>query len=116
MKIAVASDGLDVSLHGGRCTSYMCYTVERGIITECQNTPNSGLSPLRTADFLKKLGVDVFMTYRVEPRFAAAVEAAGIESVTGASGSARQAVEDYIAHMFIGDDNLDDEEFGLLEA
>ena len=94
----------------------MCYTVERGIITECQNTPNPSLSAHQTAELLKNLGADVFMTYRIEPLIATAVEAAGIESVTGASGSARKAVENFIAHMFIGDDNLDDEELDLLEA
>ena len=47
MRIAVASNGLDVSTHGGRCTDYTCYTVTRGVIAQCQNFPNPCLPPRR---------------------------------------------------------------------
>ena len=37
MRIAVASEGLEVAPRFRQCASYMCYRVERGIIVECQN-------------------------------------------------------------------------------
>ncbi len=110
MRIAVASDGLDVSLHGDRCESYTCYTVDRGIITQCQNTPNPCLPPNLTADLLKQLGVSVFVVHVLDPKFRGAFERAGIDVVTGAFGSAHRAVEDCLASMLLGDDgSLDDE-------
>ena len=108
MRIAVASDGLDVSLHGDRCESYMCYTVERGIITECQNTPNPCLPPNLTADLLKKLGVNVFVVHVLDPKFRSAFEHAGIDVAVGAFGSTYRAVESYLASLFMGDDLEDD--------
>ena len=40
MRIAVASQGLDVASKVLRCASYMCYRVDRGMIVDCQNMPN----------------------------------------------------------------------------
>lgn len=109
MRIAVASDGLDVSLHGNRCESYMCYRVERGIITECQNTPNPCLSPQLTAELFKQIGVSVFIVHVLDPSFREAFESAGIEVVTGSFGSTHRAVERFLASLFLGDDLLDDD-------
>lgn len=111
MRIAVASDGLDVSLHGNRCESYMCYTVDRGIIRECQNTPNPCLSPDLTADLFKQLGVSAFIVHVLDPAFRDAFEAAGIDVVTGAFGSTHRAVERYLASLFLGDDPLFEDDF-----
>ncbi len=40
MRIAVASEGLKVSPVFGKCASFTCYRIERGVIVECQNMPN----------------------------------------------------------------------------
>ena len=32
MRIAVASEGLEVSPHAGHCSSFMCYTVNLSLI------------------------------------------------------------------------------------
>ena len=109
MRIAVASDGLDVSLHGNRCESYMCYTVERGILRECQNTPNPCLSPELTAELFKQIGVSVFIVHVLDPSFREAFESAGIEVVTGSSGPTNRAVERFLATLFLGADMLDDD-------
>ena len=104
MRIAVASDGLDVSLHSSGCASYMCYTVVRGIITACQNTPNPGLVPDLAADYLTKLGVDVFLVHEIDANTRRAFLKRDIEVVDGATGSTREAVDAYLARLFAGDD------------
>lgn len=103
MRIAVASDGLGVSLHGSRCASYTCYTVVLGVITSCQNTPNPCLSAELTADYLKKLGVDVFVTSTIDRDSRRAFERRGIEIYTGATGSTRDAVDAYLTRFFSGE-------------
>ena len=106
MRIAVASEGLEVASHAGHCASFMCYTVERGIIAECQNFPNPSLPGVSTASLLKDLGVDVLITGGIDMDTANALCYAGIEVVARATGSVRSVAESYLAHTLIGTDNL----------
>ncbi|MEY8562900.1 NifB/NifX family molybdenum-iron cluster-binding protein [Eggerthellaceae bacterium 3-80] len=109
MRIAVASDGLNVSVHSGRCASYMCYTVERGVITECQNLPNPCLPPASTAELLASLGIDLFFANTIDPNIRQALEQSGIEVVSGMHGSARESVECFITDMMNGSTAFEDE-------
>lgn len=109
MRIAVASDGLNVSMHSGRCASYMCYTVERGVITECQNLPNPCLPPAATAELLASLGIDLFFANTIDPNIERELEKANIEVVVGMDGSARESVEQFITDMMNGSAAFDDE-------
>ena len=110
MRIAVASDGLDVSKHGSRCASYTCYTVDRGIITACQNTPNPCLALPLNANYLQRLGVDVYIARKVEPQLRELLEDLGIDVIEGARGSTRDAAEAYLARLFSGSDLSADED------
>ena len=56
MRIAVASEGLNVSPSFGQCSSFTCYTIDRGMIVECQNTPNPRLPLRQLASMLGKQG------------------------------------------------------------
>ena len=62
MKIIVACEGLGVSPHAVHCASFMCYTVERGIIADCRNLPNPGLSAEDTTQMFIDLGVSTIIT------------------------------------------------------
>ncbi len=62
MKIAVACDGLRTSSHAARCGSFMCYTVEKGVITDCRNLPNMGVTSQEAADLINGLGFDAIIT------------------------------------------------------
>lgn len=104
MRIAVASDGLEVSKLAGACSSYTCYTVDRGVVTSCQNTPNPCLSAELTADYLQKLGVDVLISQNIEPELKKKLKRRGIEVVTDAKGPAKKAAEDFLVRFFSGDD------------
>ena len=83
MIIAIASDGLNVSCHFGRCSSYSCYTVEDGAVVAFQNMPNLSRPCSEMAPLLRELSVDV-------------LDRAGITVVTGAEGTVRDALEDYL--------------------
>ena len=102
MRIAVASEGLNVSPYLERCTDYTCYTITYGIITECQNIPNSGLSGERVARLMTDLGVDIVISGKIEDETKLALQSSNIEICTGASGTARSAVEAYLAQTFVG--------------
>ena len=109
MRIAVASDGLDVSLHGVQCASYMCYLVERGVIVGCQNTPCPCASPELTARFMQQLGIDALIAQNVESELRGALAERGIDCDSCPAGPTRCAVEAYVSGLLSGDASFDDE-------
>ena len=102
MQMAVASDGLQASSHAVHCSSFMFYTVKRGIITECQNLPNPGLPANETVGLLKNLEIDVLITGGIDMDFANMLCHSGIEVMAGVSGTAREVAEAYLSHTLIG--------------
>lgn len=113
MRIAVASEGLDVSPHFGHCASFTCYKIECGIITECQNMPNPHQGARRLAPLLRELDVRVLITGIIEREAVEALQAADIEVAANRSGSARAAAEAYLAHTLIGEDEWHGDEADL---
>ncbi|MEG0070315.1 MAG: NifB/NifX family molybdenum-iron cluster-binding protein [Raoultibacter sp.] len=97
MRIAVASDGLDISQHFGHCDNYNYYTVSDGVIVDCQNMPSLGHLYGSMAPLMKDLDVGVLITGGIGASAKDAFDAHGIEVVTGATGTARQAVENYLS-------------------
>lgn len=110
MRIAVTSDELNVSTSLGRCASYTCYTVDRGIITQCQNFPNPNLPPTPTAHLLQNLGVDLVISNTIESNIEKALIDGGLEVIKGATGTARDAVNTYLSNFLSGKDEFDNEE------
>ena len=83
MKIAVACDGLRTSSHAARCGSFMCYTVEKGVITDCRNLPNMGVTSQEAADLINGLGFDAIITKGIDMDMAENLCASGVEVVAG---------------------------------
>lgn len=106
MRIAVASEGLEVSPHAGHCSGFMCYTVDRGVITECQNLPNPGLPGPALAEMFQEVGVDALVCGGIEMDMANALCHAGIDVVAGTAGSTRSVAEAYVNHTLIGAEEL----------
>ena len=106
MKIIVACEGLGVSPHAVHCASFMCYTVERGIIADCRNLPNPGLSAEDTTQMFIDLGVSTIITGGIDYDFANMLCHCGIEVVAGVEGTAREVLESDINHTRIGADEL----------
>ena len=106
MRITVACEGLGVSAHAVHCASFMCYTVNRGIIAECQNLPNPSMGAAQTVSMLQALDVDTIITGGIDMDFANMLCHAGIEVVAGVKGTAREVVEAYLNRTLIGGDEL----------
>lgn len=106
MRIAVASEGLEVSPYFGQCASYMCYTVERGVIVECQNMPNPRIPLVELVRLLHELDVRTLIVGRIEYDAADLLCHSDIEVVAGAKGSAREVVQAYLTRTLIGVDEL----------
>lgn len=102
MKIAVACNGMRVSPHAAQCESFMCYNINKGIITECRNLPNMGITSAEGADLIKRAGFDVLITGGIDMDMADALCDCGVEVVAGTEGTAREVVDSYINSTLMG--------------
>ena len=119
MRIAVASEGLEVAPFFGHCASFMCYKVERGVITECQNMPNPRMPASRLAPLLRDLGVTTLIVGTIERDAADAFRTVDIDVVPNRRGAVRDEAEAYLARTLIGGDEWraeEEEEENLHEA
>lgn len=102
MKIAVACDGLSVSSHAARCDGFMCYTIEKGIISDCRNLPNMGVTSHEAAQLISSLGFDAIISGGIDMDMANELCASGVEVVAGVQGTAREVVNSYLANTLMG--------------
>lgn len=123
MRIAVASMGLEVAPRFEQCESFMCYTVNHGVIAECQNMPNPVFAPSETSALLRGLEVGTLIVGLINVEVARVFCSDGVEVVAGASGAARTVVEQYLTRTLIGvdemchgDDDPDSDSFGFAGA
>jgi predicted Fe-Mo cluster-binding NifX family protein len=105
MRIAISAEnenGLDspVSQHFGRCPYFTLVDVEGQEITGITsvNNPYYGHhEPGQVPAFIKSQGADIMLTGGMGGRAVAFFQQYDIQPVTGASGSARQALQNYLA-------------------
>ena len=88
MRIAVASEGLDVSSHFGCCTNFNFYQVENGELVDSRNLPSQGHLCGSQANFLRQIEVKVLLCGTISEKDAESMKAAGITVVQGAEGRA----------------------------
>ncbi len=110
MRIAVSADdarGLDaaVSPHFGRCPYYVLVDVDEGRISSTRVVANPFYGqhrPGQVPAFIQSQGADVMLTGGMGARAVSFFEQCGIEPITGATGSVRHALEDYLAGRLRG--------------
>ena len=102
MKIAVACDGLRTSSHAARCGSFMCYTVDKGVITDCRNLPNMGVTSHEAAQLISGLKFDAIITRGIDMDMAEELCSSGVEVVAGVEGTSREVVESYVTETLLG--------------
>jgi predicted Fe-Mo cluster-binding NifX family protein len=101
MKIAVTSKGKDMSAEVdsrfGRCSYFVIVDVdtEDYRAVENQNAFVSGGAGVGSAQFIVEQGVKAVVTGHVGPKALKTLEAAGVEVYTGASGTIKNALEQY---------------------
>ncbi|MCD6553619.1 MAG: NifB/NifX family molybdenum-iron cluster-binding protein [Anaerolineae bacterium] len=104
MRIAVSADdknGLDsvVSPHFGRCPYYILVDVEGREVKDVRAVDNpyyGNHAPGQVPGFINDQGVNVMLTGGMGGRAIAFFEQYGIEAVTGAAGTVRRALEQYL--------------------
>lgn len=97
MRIAVATEDGQVSVHFGRCAEFILYDVENGKITRKAVVKNPGHRPGFLPEFLGDQGVNCVIAGGMGSRAHEAFERRGIDVVTGIVGNSDEAVERFLA-------------------
>lgn len=104
MRIAISADSNDglnstVAHHFGRCPYFVLADVEDGEVQDVNVIDNpyySAHQPGQVPGFIKEQGVDVMLSGGMGRRAIQFFEQYGIESATGATGTAGSALECYL--------------------
>ena len=98
MRIAVASEGLEVSSQFSCCTNFNFYKVEHGQLVDSQNLPSQGHLCGSQANFLRQIEVKVLLCGTISEKEVESMQNAGIKVVIGAHGRALMAAQEYLQH------------------
>ncbi|HHU83896.1 MAG TPA: dinitrogenase iron-molybdenum cofactor [Clostridiales bacterium] len=96
IKIAVASEGKNVTEHFGHCANFLIYNVENGKIANEESIPSPGHKPGFLPNFLADRGVNVIISGGMGGGAVDIFNERNVEVVLGASGDAKTAVESYL--------------------
>ena len=96
MKIAVASEGKMVTEHFGHCESFNIFEVENNKIVKNEFVPNPGHRPGFLPNFLNDIGVKVIISGGMGGGAIEIFNEKDIEVITGATGGAEAAVNNYL--------------------
>lgn len=96
MKIAVASEKDIVTQHFGHCENFNVYYIEDNQIVNKESIPNPGHQPGFLPNYLHQIGVEVIISGGMGGGAISIFDEKGIKVITGASGSAEDAVTSYL--------------------
>jgi Mrp family chromosome partitioning ATPase/predicted Fe-Mo cluster-binding NifX family protein len=106
MKIAVASEKENVTEHFGHCESFTIFHVENNQINKSEVIPNPGHKPDFLPNFLNDMGVNAIISGGMGAGAIEIFNEKGIKVITGASGKARTAVEQYLEGKLISTNSV----------
>ena len=102
MKIAVACRGFEIAARYDLCESFTFYTITKGVITNCQNIPNTGISSEALAEFFVDNDVVALICDAIQIDNAKQYCNRNIEVVAGVNGNAQDAVKSYLTKELSG--------------
>ncbi len=108
MKVAVSASGktmdAQVDPRFGRTAFFLAVDLDSGAFEVCDNVQNLNAvqgAGIQAARNVAGLGVGAVLTGNVGPKALAALRAAGVKVYAGATGSVREAVEQYKAGQLV---------------
>lgn len=96
MKIAVASEGNNVTGHFGHCENFNIYQVENNKVVKSESIANPGHKPGFLPNFLNDMGVNVIISGGMGGGAVEIFNEKNIEVVVGATGDSELAVKMYL--------------------
>lgn len=105
MKIAVASEGTNVSGHFGHCSDFNLFTIENGKIAAEETIASPGHDH-NLIEFLAGRGVTVIISGGMGAGAREKFDEKRIEIVTGAQGAAKDAAQKFLDGSLVSDDTV----------
>ena len=93
MRIAISTDGSQVSTHFGRCPSFTIVEIEGGEIKNKEVINNPGHHPGFIPEFLHKKGVDCIIAGGMGRKAMGFFSEYGINTIVGISGTIEEVLE-----------------------
>ncbi len=106
MKIAISTDGGQVSAHFGRCPEFTIVEIEDGRVIKKEVIPNPGHQPGFLPGFLAEMGVKAIIAGGMGPRACSLFEEKGIDTIVGVEGSVSDTVGKIVAGELQGGESL----------
>ena len=97
MKVAVTYENGEVFQHFGRTPAFKVYEISDGKVISSEVIDTNGTGHGALAGFLEDIGAEVMICGGIGGGAIAAMSEAGIKVYAGASGSADEAVNAYVA-------------------
>ena len=99
MRIAVASEGLNVAKSFASYSNVNYFTTSSYEIAETQNLPVEGLTFEEHVSLMEKIGVDVLLVGKISPAALNALSTKNIRVLQGFDGSAFDAATTYLSEQ-----------------
>ena len=99
MRIAISTDGANVSAHFGRCPSFTIVDIENGQVGSRETIDNPGHHPGFLPEFLHDKGVSCIVAGGMGQRAVMLFSEKGIEGIVGISGT----IDDVIGKIASGE-------------
>jgi predicted Fe-Mo cluster-binding NifX family protein len=108
MRIAVSTEGSEVSAHFGRCDTYTIFDVEDGKVVEKKTVANPGHSPGFLPKYLSEMGVTHIIAGGMGPRAQGFFSQYHIETIVGATGPVDEVIQQFLSeNLVVGEDQCD---------
>ena len=96
MKIAIATEGMDVSEHFGRCENFTLCNIENGKVTDMKVISTQGNQRGALPAFLHKMGVNTVISGGAGSGAIQKLSQMGIEAFVGVQGRIEDALNSYL--------------------
>lgn len=98
MKIAISTEGENVSAHFGRCPSFTVIEIQNGKVTNAEEIQNPGHHPGYLPQYFHDMGIECIIAGGMGGRASGLFDQHNIQSIVGVSGK----VEDVITQLLNG--------------
>ena len=106
MKIAISTDGQEVSAHFGRCPEFTILEINDGKVAGREVIPNPGHHPGYLPRFFNEMGVEAIIAGGMGFRAQQLFDEMGIKPVMGITGSLEEAARQLVAGTLKGGESL----------
>ncbi|MBN1779881.1 dinitrogenase iron-molybdenum cofactor [bacterium] len=106
MKLAISTDGKQVSAHFGRCPVFTVLEIQDGQLIERREIENPGHHPGYLPQFFHDMGIECIVAGGMGARAAGLFDQYGIRTMMGITGNIDEAVSRLLDGTLVGGESI----------